>query len=56
MRAPRRSVVAIVVERDAPAEMAADAVLIDRTDLTIEAAVEKAIAAVEAAMARGNRA
>ncbi|HBN91961.1 MAG TPA: cytidylate kinase, partial [Hyphomonas sp.] len=37
-------------------EMAADAVLIDTTDLTIEAAVEKAIAAVEAAMARGNRA
>ena len=42
--------------KDAPAEMAADAVLIDTTDLTIEAAVEKAIAAVEAAMARGNRA
>lgn len=42
--------------KDAPAEMAADAVLIDTSDLTIEAAVEKAIAAVEAAIARGNRA
>ena len=41
---------------DAPAKMAADAVLIDTTDLTIEAAVEKALAAVEAALARGNRA
>ena len=41
--------------KDAPAEMAADAVLIDTSDLTIEAAVEKAIAAVEAAIARGNR-
>ncbi|MDX1291190.1 MAG: (d)CMP kinase [Hyphomonas sp.] len=41
--------------KDAPAEMAADAVLIDTTDLTIEAAVEKAIAAVEAAIVRGNR-
>jgi cytidylate kinase len=40
---------------DAPAKMAADAVLIDTTDLTIEAAVEKALAAVEAALARGNR-
>ena len=40
---------------DAPAEMAADAVLIDTTKLTIEAAVEKAIEAVEAAIARGNR-
>jgi len=40
---------------DAPAVMAADAVLIDTTDLTIEAAVEKALAAVEAALARGNR-
>ncbi|MEZ5997350.1 MAG: (d)CMP kinase [Hyphomonas sp.] len=30
---------------DAPAKMAADAVLIDTTDLTIEAAVEKALAA-----------
>ena len=42
--------------RDAPAKMAADAVLIDTTDLTIEAAVEKALAAVEAVLARGNRA
>ena len=41
---------------DAPAKMAADAILIDTTDLTIEAAVEKALAAVEAALARGNRA
>ena len=41
--------------KDAPAAMAADAVLIDTTDLTIEAAVEKALAAVEAALARGNR-
>ena len=41
---------------DAPAKMAADAVLIDTTDLTIEAAVEKALAAVEAVLARGNRA
>ncbi len=41
--------------RDAPAEMAADAILIDTTDLTIEAAVEKALAAVEAVLARGNR-
>ncbi|MEZ5945461.1 MAG: (d)CMP kinase [Hyphomonas sp.] len=40
---------------DAPAKMAADAVLIDTTDLTIEAAVEKALAAVEAVLARGNR-
>ncbi len=42
--------------KDAPATMAADAVLIDTTDLTIEAAVEKALAAVEAVLARGNRA
>jgi cytidylate kinase len=41
--------------KDAPAAMAADAVLIDTTDLTIEAAVEKALAAVEAVLARGNR-
>ena len=34
--------------------MAADAVLIDTTDLTIEAAVEKALAAVKVALARGN--
>ena len=40
---------------DAPAQMAADAILIDTTDLTIEAAVEKALAAVKAALARGNR-
>ena len=42
--------------KDAPAAMAADAVLIDTSDLTIEAAVEKAIAVVKAALARGNRA
>jgi cytidylate kinase len=41
---------------DAPAAMAADAILIDTTDLTIDAAVEKAVAAVEAALARGNTA
>ena len=41
--------------KDAPAEMAVDAVLIDTTELSIEAAVEKALAAVEAALARGNR-
>ena len=41
--------------KDAPAKMAADAVLIDTTELTIEAAVEKALAAVEAVLARGNR-
>ncbi|MEQ9505325.1 MAG: (d)CMP kinase [Hyphomonas sp.] len=39
---------------DAPAAMAADAILIDTTDLTIDAAVEKALAAVEAALARGK--
>ncbi len=39
---------------DAPAAMAADAILIDTTDLTIDAAVEKAVAAVEAALARGK--
>ena len=38
--------------KDAPMKMAADAVLIDTTHLTIDAAVEKARAAVEAAMAR----
>ena len=37
--------------RDAPATMAADAVLIDTTDLTIDAAVDQARAAVEAALA-----
>ena len=42
--------------KDAPATKAADAILIDTTDLTIDAAVEKAVAAVEAALARGNRA
>lgn len=41
---------------DAPAAMAADAILIDTTDLTIDAAVEKARAAVEAALARGKTA
>jgi len=39
---------------DAPAAMAADAILIDTTDLTIDAAVERALAAVEAALAKGN--
>jgi CMP/dCMP kinase len=41
---------------DAPAAMAADAILIDTTDLTIDAAVDKAVAAVEAALARGKTA
>lgn len=41
---------------DAPAAMASDAILIDTTDLTIDAAVEKAVAAVEAALARGKTA
>jgi cytidylate kinase len=41
---------------DAPAAMAADAILIDTTDLTIDAAVEKARAAAEAALARGKTA
>ena len=39
---------------DAPAMIAKDAILIDTTDLTIDAAVEKAIAAVEAVLARGK--
>ncbi|WP_084398577.1 (d)CMP kinase [Henriciella aquimarina] len=38
--------------KDAPMKMAADAVLIDTTDLTIDAAVEKARAAVETVLAR----
>lgn len=38
--------------RNAPMKMAADAVLIDTTQLTIDAAVEKARAAVEAVLAR----
>jgi CMP/dCMP kinase len=42
--------------KDAPAIIATDAVLIDTTDLTIDAAVEKAIAAVEAVLARGKTA
>jgi cytidylate kinase len=41
---------------DAPAQMAADAILIDTTDLTIDAAVERAVAAVEAALVRGKTA
>lgn len=41
---------------DAPAAIAEDAILIDTTDLTIEQAVEMAIAAVEAALAKGNSA
>jgi len=40
--------------KDAPATIATDAVLIDTTDLTINAAVEKAISAVEAVLARGK--
>ncbi len=39
---------------DAPAAMSDDAILIDTTDLTIDAAVERALAAVEAALAKGN--
>lgn len=39
---------------DAPAAMAGDAILIDTTDLTIDAAVERAMAAAEAALAKGN--
>jgi cytidylate kinase len=38
--------------KDAPMRMAADAILIDTTDLTIDAAVDKARAAVEKALAR----
>lgn len=38
--------------KDAPMKMAADAVLIDTTDLTIDAAVEKARVAVDAVLAR----
>ncbi len=41
---------------DAPAIMASDAVLIDTTDLTIDAAVEKAVAVTEAVIARGKTA
>jgi len=41
---------------NAPAARAADAILIDTTDLTIDAAVEKARAAVEAVLARGKTA
>jgi cytidylate kinase len=41
---------------DAPAAMAEDAILIDTTDLTIDAAVERAMAAVEAALAKGKTA
>lgn len=37
--------------KDAPATMATDAILIDTTDLSIDAAVDKAIRAVEAALA-----
>ena len=36
---------------DAPSQMAQDAVLIDTSDLTIDAAVERAVAAVETAIA-----
>ncbi|MCL4166099.1 UNVERIFIED_CONTAM: hypothetical protein GTU68_055329 [Idotea baltica] len=39
---------------DAPSQMAQDAVLIDTSDLTIDAAVERAVAAVEAAIAKGK--
>ena len=38
--------------KDAPMRAAADAVLIDTSDLTIDAAVDKARAAVEAAIAQ----
>lgn len=38
--------------KDAPMKAAADAILIDTTDLSIDAAVDKARAAVEAVMAR----
>lgn len=41
---------------DAPAAMADDAILIDTTDLTIDAAVERAMAAVEAVLAKGKTA
>jgi cytidylate kinase len=41
---------------EAPAAMAADAILIDTTDLTIDAAVERAMVAVEAALAKGKTA
>ncbi len=41
---------------DAPAAIADDAILIDTTDLTIDAAVERAMAAVEAALAKGKTA
>ncbi|PKP81146.1 MAG: cytidylate kinase [Alphaproteobacteria bacterium HGW-Alphaproteobacteria-18] len=41
---------------DAPAAMADDAILIDTTDLTIDAAVERAMVAVEAALAKGKTA
>lgn len=41
---------------DAPAAMADDAILIDTTDLTIDAAVERAMAAVKAVLAKGKTA
>ncbi len=41
---------------DAPAAIAEDAVLIDTTDLTIEQAVEAAVAAVDAALTKGKSA
>lgn len=52
-----------LIERDtrdtarktAPMKMAQDAVLIDTTDLSIEAAVDKAIAVIKAAQSAGNR-
>ena len=40
--------------KDAPMKKAADAVLIDTTDLTIDAAVDKARAVIEEVMARNE--
>ena len=40
--------------KDAPMKAAADAILIDTTDLTIDAAVDKARAAVEEMLARSE--
>ncbi len=42
--------------KDAPARIASDAILIDTSGLTIDAAVEKALAAVEGARGRGKSA
>jgi cytidylate kinase len=40
--------------KDAPMKAAADAILIDTTDLTIDAAVDKARAVIEEVMARNE--